>query len=63
MKHTIDNINFEYNGELVTGQVWIHDFYLDVYRKKANISTKEEFQSYCQRALDQIPDYFKEVIQ
>ena len=63
MKCTIENVGFGYDGKLIIGRIWLHDFFLDVYRKEVSLNTEEEFLNYCQEVFDRIPDYFKEVKQ
>jgi hypothetical protein len=61
VKYTIENVEFEYNNGLVIGQVLVHDFYLDVYRKKIEINTEDKFQNFCWEAFQAIPERWKGV--
>lgn len=60
MKHYIGRVEFEYNEGLFIGQIFIHDFYFDVYRKNIEIDTEDNFKRLCEEAYEKIPVRWKE---
>lgn len=61
MKYSIENVDFTYENGLIVGQIWIHDFFLDVHREAMYLNTEEEFQKHCKKAYETIPGYLKGV--
>lgn len=62
MTYTIDEVVFTYENGIVAGQIWIHDFFLDVYRKKIDLNTEDEFKVYCENVYEEISERLKGVV-